>query len=89
MKKFLKVVKNIICFVLILVAVFLLSIVLINVGMVVSTAGNIKDLDTIASENDYDCAIVLGCSVRPDKTPSDMLRARLDAAFELLDFPAP
>ena len=85
MKKFLKVVKNIICFVLILVAVFLLSIVLINVGMVVSTAGNIKDLDTIASENDYDCAIVLGCSVRPDKTPSDMLRARLDAAFELYE----
>jgi len=38
---------------------------------------------TAARGIDADCAIVLGCGVRPDGTPSLMLRDRLDRAVEL------
>ena len=33
----------------------------------------------------YEAILVLGCSVRPDGSPSDMLADRLDAAIELYD----
>lgn len=36
-----------------------------------------------AAGGDYDCILVLGCQVRPDGSPSLMLRDRLDRGLEL------
>ncbi len=68
----------------ILLAPFVI-LLLINAAVILSTAGSIKSPDSVAEDYDYECTMVLGCSVRPDKTPSDMLRARLDAAYELYE----
>ena len=46
---------------------------------------NIISADDAAALEDVDCIMVLGCSVRPDGTPSGMLRDRLDKGIELYE----
>ena len=85
MKDIKKVIKRIIIIIICIPVAVLLVLFMINLFVVISTAGNIETVEQAASEYDHDCAIVLGCSVRPDKTPSDMLKARLDAAVSLYE----
>ena len=53
-----------------------------NAIVIASTSDNIVD-DEEALALSVDAIVVLGASVNEDGTPSDMLRARLDAAIEL------
>lgn len=53
-----------------------------NIYVVSSTEDFIISADDAAEKN-ADCAIVLGCLVRADGTPSDMLRDRLDTGCKL------
>lgn len=65
----------------------LLLIVVTNAIMVLSTKDRVltlSDLSDIESKrNEFDCILVLGASVRPGGTPSDMLRDRLEVGNEL------
>ena len=63
------------------VSVFAL-VVVTNAIVIASTSENIVD-DEEAGALAVDAIVVLGASVNDDGTPSDMLRARLDAAIEL------
>ena len=55
-----------------------LFLFLINLYMIRKEKPNIISSDDAAALGDVDCIMVLGCSVRPDGTPSGMLRDRLD-----------
>ncbi len=48
-----------------------------------STKARILSPAQAAADGDFDCILVLGCQVRPDGSPSLMLRDRLDRGLEL------
>ena len=60
-----------------------LALIFINVYVVAATRGQIVGADVVSGE--YDCILVLGAGLRPDGTPSDMLRDRLDTAIDLYE----
>ena len=62
-----------------------LFLFLINLYMIRKEKPNIISSDDAAALEDVDCIMVLGCSVRPDGTPSGMLRDRLDKGIELYE----
>ena len=62
-----------------------LFLFLINLYMIRKEKPNIISADDAAALEDVDCIMVLGCSVRPDGTPSGMLRDRLDKGIELYE----
>ena len=62
-----------------------LFLFLINLYMIRKEKPNIISADDAAALGDVDCIMVLGCSVRPDGTPSGMLRDRLDKGIELYE----
>ncbi len=69
-------------------AVFLvavLAVFMINCIVVGTTGARISAFDEEPKEetDKYECIVVLGAGLRPDGTPSDMLRDRLDAAIHL------
>ncbi len=77
-----------------LVIFFVLSTIIINIYMVFVEKVKVKSVEawrkSINSDpkKDMECIFVLGCSVKPDGTPSDMLRDRLDRALQLYqEFP--
>ena len=75
----------IIFFVLALLAVAIFAVmVTINYHVKNSVKARIFDLETVKTD-DYDCIFVLGCGVRPDGSPSDMLRDRLETAYLLYE----
>ena len=81
--------KNILCItLLILLCVSVLgvgAVALIN-GTVMYVAGSrIITSEQAAQLEDVDCILVLGCQVRSDGNPSDMLRDRLMRGVELYD----
>ncbi len=41
------------------------------------------DLNLLADYHDYECILVLGCGVRPDGSPTPMLKDRLDRGIQL------
>ena len=45
-----------------------------------------KAENVISEGEDFDCIFVLGCGVRPDGSPSDMLKDRLKTALLLYEF---
>ncbi len=55
----------------------------INGWVLQSTASRILTVQKAAELQDVECILVLGCSVRPDGTPSPMLAERLDKGVEL------
>ena len=66
------------------VALLSLSLVVItNSVMLFSTKENILTPDLAAKLTDVDCIVVLGCLVRTDGTPSDMLNDRLLTGTDL------
>ena len=75
-----KIINKIIGIILILSAAVLIGGYGINSYILDSTAQKIVSPDSLSG---YDCIIVLGCGVKSDKTPSDMLRDRLLCAIDL------
>lgn len=79
--------------VIVLIAIFLIvSAVLAatNIYMVNEAKASLITYDEALELDDVDCIIVLGCFVRPDGSPSNMLHDRLDVGTELyLDGAAP
>lgn len=61
--------------------IFLLIPIDINFFVINKTKNKIYNINDI--DKHYDYALVLGCSVHPDKTPSLMLKDRLDASVNL------
>ena len=57
----------------------------INGWVLQSTASRILTVQKAAELQDVECILVLGCSVRPDGTPSPMLAERLDKGVELYE----
>lgn len=55
----------------------------VNAYVVGSTAERVIGAEEAASLEDVDCVLVLGCLVKADGTPSDMLADRLQAATEV------
>lgn len=60
----------------------------INVYVKNTTAGRIISPDEAVRLQDVDCALVLGCQVRADGTPSTMLKDRLTRGIELYNMRA-
>lgn len=62
-------------------------VLVVGLTNVVTIATTRDDMHVIADLTDYDAdaIVVLGASVHPDGTPSDMLRHRLDTAWALYD----
>lgn len=74
-----------------LIIIILLILGIVSVGAVFSINAYVKAVgkklmvtpEGAAELEDVDCILVLGCGVRDDGTPSDMLRDRLDRSLEL------
>ena len=66
-----------------LIIILLLLVVLINLYVILSTNKDIVDIDNI-KEDEYDCILVLGASIRNNR-PSPMLEDRLKMAIKLYE----
>jgi len=79
-----KILKKIICIVLVLGILTVGNVLAINAHIKNFAGQYILDSDSIASlgEN-FDCALILGCKVKANGRPSDMLHDRLQRGVEL------
>lgn len=70
-----------------LFAGLILAVLLLGVNLYVrgSTKGRILSPEQAVADGDFDCILVLGCQVRPDGSPSLMLRDRLDRGLALYE----
>lgn len=68
---------------LMLLSIILVTVFSINHYVKKTTANQIVSADSILSDKQYDCILVLGCGLRSDGTPSHMLSDRLRRAVEL------
>lgn len=84
-EKVLKVGKRILICIGALILAGIIAIVGINLLVIATTSGRILSIEEASKEDKVDCIIVLGAAVRPDGTPSAMLRDRLDKAVELYE----
>lgn len=66
----------------IIAAAFTALYAFMNAYVIVSASGKIISSD-LASNESYDCILVLGAGLKSDGTPSDMLKDRLDMAAKL------
>lgn len=57
----------------------------LNLYMCAGVRGQIVSVQEAAELQDVDCILVLGCSVLPDGTPSDMLGDRLNRGIQLFE----
>lgn len=88
MKKAWKIIRRTLCVLLCLGLLGLAAIAGIN-GIVAGVAGSrILTADQAAQLKDVDCILVLGCQVKSDGTPSDMLHDRLRRGVELYEMGA-
>lgn len=60
-----------------------IAVLVINGGIKNAVDENILTPDALESVGEVDCILVLGCGVKPDGTPSDMLYDRIRTACEL------
>lgn len=65
-----------------------LSVGVVNAVVVGTTEKYILSADAAARLEGVDCVLVLGCSVRPDGSPSDMLYDRMRRGVELYEMGA-
>lgn len=79
MKKYLKIIIQIL---IVFAAVALIASYMINAYVTDSTLARVYKSDELP-RNEYSCILILGCGVRKDGTPSDMLRDRLDTGIKL------
>ena len=80
--------KKILKFLCILICIFLvggLAVLGINGIVKGTTKGQILTAEQASQLTDVDCILVLGCGVRPDGSPSDMLYDRLRRGVELYE----
>ena len=75
-----KALKKGLIFIGILAALILLLVVFVRLYLVVKESPNIREPE---SGERFDAIIVLGASVKPDRTPSDVLKCRLEKAYEM------
>ncbi len=78
-----KIIKWVISVLAIIIFVGTVSLIAVNTYVVNSTKNQIISPDAIYTLKDIDCIVVLGCGLKSDGTPSDMLRDRLDRGIEL------
>ncbi len=78
-----KLIKRIIVAVLIVVLLLGLATLVMNLIVIGGSKPGIKSDYRNLSIRDADCIMVLGCSVKPDGTPSDMLKDRMLKGVEL------
>ena len=87
MKKFLlnhkTLFRSILIVTLSLVFVFAIIIAVSNIYIIRSSEDTLISRSEVSDMGGFDCIIVLGCFVRDDGTPSNMLYDRLDAGCEL------
>ncbi len=81
--KFKKFVKNFFIVLLCIIAFGAASVLGVNGYVQLSSRNKIISPEEATKLEDVDCIIVLGCQVKPDKTPSDMLKDRLTRGVEL------
>lgn len=67
----------------VLTAVIVLTVTFTNLYIIHTVSDRIITEDRAASVSDASCIIVLGCKVKSDGTPSDMLRDRLETGCAL------
>ncbi|MEE0841095.1 MAG: ElyC/SanA/YdcF family protein [Acutalibacteraceae bacterium] len=83
--KTLKCLKKVIIILLCISIIIGIYDLLVNAYIVSSTKNQIISYDEYESVEDSDCIIVLGCLVKPNGKPSDMLSDRLRCGVELYD----
>ena len=67
----------------IVVAVVAALTLLLNLIVIFPTERSIYEKASDIPEGSYDCILILGCGVKPDGTPSDMLADRISAGVAL------
>ena len=77
--------KTFLCICLCIGILGLTAVTLINAIVKVSVKDRILTSEAAAQLADVDCILVLGCGVRTDGTPSDMLHDRLQRGVELYE----
>lgn len=88
MKKHWKIIRRSLCILTCLGLMGILAVAVIN-GIVLGTAGSrILEPEKAAQLEDVDCILVLGCQVKSDGVPSDMLHDRLRRGVELYNMGA-
>lgn len=80
-----KVLRNVALIALAVLLVGTLSVLALNGYVKSFGAGRILSAEDAARLDGVDCILVLGCKVRDDGTPSDMLNDRLTCGIELYD----
>lgn len=79
---------KILCFLICLGILGMVAVLGINGIVKASTKNKILTAEQAAELSDVDCILVLGCGVRSDGSPSDMLHDRLRRSVELYDLGA-
>ena len=88
MKKHWKIIRRSLCILICLGLMGILAVAVIN-GIVLGTAGSrILEPEKAAQLEGVDCILVLGCQVKSDGVPSDMLHDRLRRGVELYNMGA-
>ncbi len=77
-----KVLKTVLTVILCVVATAGFLTLLFNVIVIAKGGAGIRNIDDTDIDGP-DCILVLGCGVKPDGTPSDMLRDRIETGVEL------
>ena len=80
-----KIVIKVICILLGLFLIGVLMVLGINAYVKGSVEDKIMSVEDSAKLDGLDCIIVLGCKVKDDKSPSDMLKDRMKRAIELYE----
>lgn len=81
--------KTLRCVAYIIIALALLTVILtiyvfgVNFYVKNTTKDRILSIEDISKLEDVDCILVLGCYVKPDGVPSDMLRDRLETGLSV------
>ena len=88
MKNKIKLLRNIVCGLLCLALLGTAVLLGINAPVKASAGNYILSAEDASALSDVDCILVLGCGVRDDGTPSDMLRDRLLRGIELYELGA-
>lgn len=86
--KFKKLGKNLYIFIFMLVVIAALFVLFSNVYVRLGVKDDIISEEQARELKDFDCIIVLGCSVRPNGAPSSMLNDRLDTGIKAYKFGA-
>ena len=77
------IIKTLIIISIIIIILFFMSILIINWVVKNTTKNKILTLEEVKKLNNIDAIIVLGCKVKENNIPSDMLKDRLETGIEV------